>query len=173
MAQFLTPSKVVDELNLKPNMIGAEFGCGSGTFALELAKRVPDGLVYGLDIQPEPLSVLESQAKLRGLTNIRTIRCDLEKEGGAKLLDESLDIVLMPNILFQVEDKYSIIKEAWRVLKPGGQLLMLDWLPQASVGPVEGRISAKEAGDLAKKVGFKLKKELQYGTYHWVLLAEK
>jgi cyclopropane fatty-acyl-phospholipid synthase-like methyltransferase len=56
MKSFLNPEKILDQLDLKADMLAAEFGCGPGNFVIALAKRLDEGLVYGLDIQEEPLS---------------------------------------------------------------------------------------------------------------------
>ena len=56
--QFINPEDVIGKLNLKDNMIAADFGCGSGGFTVPLARELDEGLVYGLDIQVEPLSAL-------------------------------------------------------------------------------------------------------------------
>ncbi len=173
MESFLNPEEILDRLSLRANMIAAEFGCGSGGFVISLAKRLDEGLVYGLDIQEAPLSALKSRSLLENVANIRLIRCNLEKEKGSTLTDDSLDLVLIPNVFFQIENKDAIITEANRVLKNGGKLLIIDWLPEATQGPVKGRISPKEMEKLAEKVGFKMVKDIEAGKYHYCLLFEK
>jgi len=173
MQSFLTPEKILDQLDLKPDMIAAEFGCGSGSFVLALAKRLTEGLVYGLDIQKAPLSALKGRMVLENITNVQLICCDLEKPRGSTLSNSSLDLVLVPNILFQAEDKNAIIKEAERVLKNNGELVIIEWLPQSSQGPTEGRIPPEEIKKMAEKIGFKTKKELNAGIYHYGLVFKK
>jgi len=173
MVEFLNPDKVLDKIHLDKDMIAAEFGSGSGSFAIALAKRLEDGLVYALDIQEAPLSALKSTAQMENITNIRVVRCNLEKPEGSTLSNSSLDLVLIPNLLFQVKDKNVIISEAKRVLKRGGQLIIIDWYPKASHGPAEGRIAPEEARKMAEKEGFKLEEEFKAGNYHYVLVFEK
>ena len=171
--EFLDPEKILDGLDLKADMIVAEFGCGSSGFVISLAKRLDEGLVYGLDIQEAPLSALKSRSLLENITNIRLIRCNLEKEKGSTLTDSSLDLVLIPNVFFQIKSKDVIIAEANRVLKKRGKLVIIDWLPEATQGPAQGRVSAKEMEGLAEKFGFKRTKEIEAGKYHYCLLFEK
>jgi len=173
MTGFLNPDEILDQLELRADMVAAEFGCGSGGFAIPLAKRLEDGLVHGLDIQEAPLSALKSRALLENIVNIRIIRCDLEKPRGSTLTDFSLDLVLIPNVLFQTEDKSVIISEAKRVLKNGGELVVIDWLPKTSQGPAKGRISTAEVKKIAKGLELKLKKEFEAGKYHYGLIFEK
>ena len=170
---MLKPEKILEELDLKKNMVAAEFGCGSGFFAIALAKKLEDGLVYAIDVQQGPLSALSGAAASEGVKNIRIIRSDLEKSKGSTLSDSSLDLVLIPNILFQVEDKKAVISEANRVLKRGGKLLIIDWLPEKEGVPVKGRVSPEAIKNIAKEIGFELKKEFQPGPFHYGLIFEK
>ncbi len=173
MVGFLNPEEILDQLELKTDMVAAEFGCGSGGFTIPLAKRLDEGLVYGLDIQGAPLSALKSRSLLENIVNIRIIRCNLEKSRGSTLTDSSLDLVLIPNVLFQAENKNAIISEAKRVLKKEGKLVAIDWLPKATQGPTEGRISPEEVKEIAKGHNFKLKKEFEAGKYHFGLVFIK
>ncbi len=173
MVSFLNPEEVLNQLGLRADMLAADFGCSSGGFAVPLAKRLEDGLVYALDIQKEPLSALKSRALIEKVTNIRLIRCDLEKAKGSTLADFSLDLVLIVNTLFQVEDKNAIISEAKRVLKKQGKLLIIDWLPKATQGPLKGRISSAEVKKITKSRRFKMEKEFEAGKYHYGLIFEK
>ncbi len=105
MEEFLNPEKVLTNLELKKDMVAADFGSGSGGFVFPLAKKLEDGLVYALDVQGQPLSALKSRALFERVQNIRIIRCNLEGKGASTLPEDSLDLVLMINFLFQVEDK--------------------------------------------------------------------
>ena len=125
MADFLNIDNVLNELDLKENMIGAEFGCGSAIFTVALSKKLRNGKVYALDIQKEKLSALRGKLAIENITNVYTILCDLEAPKGSTLISNMLDVVLIPNVLFQAENKYVIIEEAKRVLKSGGQILIL------------------------------------------------
>lgn len=153
-------------------MTAAEFGCGSGGFTIPLAKRLDKGRVYGLDVQAEPLSALEGRADLENLNNIETKRCNLEQEKGSNLPPNLLDVVLIPNVLFQVEDEEPLIKEAKRILKDRGQLLIIDWRPEVSVGPKGDRESASDMKVLAEESGFTTEQEFEPGNYHWGLILK-
>ena len=173
MVGFLNPEEILDQLELKTDMVAAEFGCGSGGFTIPLAKRLDEGLVYGLDIQNAPLSALKSRSLLENIVNIRIIRCNLEKPKGSTLTGSSLDLVLIPNVLFQTENKDAIISEAKRVLKKEGKLVVIDWLPKATQGPAEGRVSPEEVKKIVKEHNFNLKKEFEAGKYHFGLVFIK
>lgn len=173
MEGFLNPNEILEQLHLQDDMIVAEFGCGSGNFAIALAKKLVEGRVYGLDVQAEVLSALQGKARSERISNIETIQCDLEQEAGSTLPNEFLDLVLIPNVLFQAEDKKAIIKEAERILKKGGQLLIIDWKKAPKFGPKNGRISAEEVKSIAEGLDLKLEKEFDAGSFHYALLFKK
>jgi len=173
MVEFINPEKILDQLDLKEDTTVCEFGCGSGVFSIALAKRLKKGRVYALDILEEKLSALKNRAQIEGVSNIETILANVEKIGGSKLGDSSLDLVLIPNVLFQNEDKKVIIEEAKRITKLGGEILILDWKKESPLGPKEGRISAKDVKEIATSLDLKFKKEIEVGSYHYCLIFTK
>jgi ubiquinone/menaquinone biosynthesis C-methylase UbiE len=173
MISFLEPEKLIENLSLEEHWTAADFGSGAGGFTIPLAKKLKKGRVYALDIQEEPLSALVGNAKLFGLNNIKTIQCDLEEPKGSTLPDNSLDLVLMVNLLFQVESKTGILKEAKRVLRPGGKIIIIDWKEDAPFGPSEERITKDEVKKIARRLELKVKKEIDAGSYHWGIILEK
>ena len=184
MPDFLNVGNILQELDLKEDMIGAEFGCGSANFAIILAKKLKKGKVYALDIQEEKLSALNGKLAKEKIDNVYTILCDLEAKNGSTLVNNYLDLVLIPNVLFQAENKHAIIEEAKRILKPGGQILIIDWLPASAQGfgmakksssfsPKEGLANPLEVKKIAKDLGLILKKEFATGDYHYALIFIK
>lgn len=169
---FLNPEEILDQLELKVNMLAAEFGCGSGGFTIYLARKLSEGLVWAVDILEGPLSALKSRQLLEGLHNIKIIRGDLEKPNGSTIPSLSLDLVVIPNVLFEAEDKTAIMREADRVLKSRGILVVIDWLPEAVQGP-EQKVSPKEVKKIAEELELNFKKEITAGKYHYGLVFEK
>ena len=168
---FLNPQEVLNELKIEGEMIAADFGSGSGGWAIPLAKRLKFGKVYAVDILEEPLSALKSKAEIQKVYNIETINSNVEK--GIKLPDLSCDLVLLTNLLFQIEDKKRVLTEAKRVLKKGGKILVVDWLPEALQGPREGRVSPDEVKKMAEDLNLKLEKEFKAGVFHYGLVFTK
>jgi ubiquinone/menaquinone biosynthesis C-methylase UbiE len=171
---FLNPQKIIDNLEIKDGLIIADFGCGHGYFSLPLAKKVGQyGKVFALDVLPEALEEVNSRAKLEGIQNIESKRCNLEKEGGSKLPDSSCNMVLVANLLFQTEDDEKVIREAKRVLKPEGKLVFIDWRPDVSLGPQGKRVKPEEIKELLLKENFSFEKELPTDNYHFGLIFKK
>jgi ubiquinone/menaquinone biosynthesis C-methylase UbiE len=173
MADFLKVDEVLSNLDLKEDMLGAEFGCGSALFTVALARKLNKGRVYGLDIQEEKLSALKGRLSVEKISNVITILCDLESNKGSTLRDSYLDIVLIPNILFQSDNKHAIMTEAKRVLKSGGQILIIDWLKRSPFNQKENMISPDDVKKIAEELGLFLKKEFAVGDYHYGLLFLK
>ena len=133
---FLNPEKIIEEWDIRPGDLIADFGCGAGFFSIPLGKRVgSNGRVYALDIRSEALEAVRAKIKLFHLFNVEPSRADLERERGSGLKSETIDKVIIANILFQAENKKSIAEEAHRILKPGGSIIVIEW-NEEKAGPV-------------------------------------
>jgi ubiquinone/menaquinone biosynthesis C-methylase UbiE len=172
-SEFLNPEKVLDQLDLSPNMIAADFGSGAGGWVLPLARRLKEGKVFAIDIQKEPLSALEGKAKAGGISNIQTIVSNLEEKKGSKLGDNCVDLVLMTNLLFQLDDIKKVLEEGKRVLKKGGRILIVDWIKDNPLTSEIERVDFEKVKVLAKEIDLKLEKEFRAGVYHLGLIFVK
>lgn len=173
---FADPCTIVDQLTIELGCKVADFGCGSGFFSLEFAKRIgSDGQVYAFDVLPQALEVVTSRAKTLGLTNIIVKRANLEKENGSGLDSHSMDWVVIKDILFQNKHKDVILGEVVRVLKPGGHAIFMEWSPKESlVGPdIELRIRPEELRTLVEAVHLTVEKELNAGGFHYAFLVRR
>lgn len=173
---FLNPEEIIKEISLSEGMLVADFGSGAGFYSLPAARLVgSSGRVYALDIRKEMLEVVRSKAKQDYLLNIETIRANLEELHGSKLKDQSIDRVIISNILFQVENKNELTAECYRVLKPRGLALVVEWEKSAAVSiPAQNRLIEKnEALELFNSSGFMLEKEFSAGDRHYGLIFRK
>lgn len=170
---FLDPQKALKQLDLREDMIGCDFGSGAGGWIIPLAKILRKGRVYALDVQEEMISAMKSRAELERVFNIETIICDLENPKGSGLKDNFADVIIMSNILFQVEEKEEVLKEAARVLRKGGEVLVADWRKETVLGPKQGRVSPEEVKEMAADAGLRLKKEFDAEGYHFGLIFTK
>ena len=173
---LLNPESVITNLNIQPGSRIADFGSGSGYFTLILAKIVgPDGLVTAVDVLQNKLDTVKTAAYARGLYNINYVRCDLEVYGGSKLDDGSQDMVMLANILFQSQKKEDMVKESRRVLKSGGELVVIDWEPASVFGSKESgwKLSKEEAQNLIGNLGFSFVREMQVSKNHWGMIFKK
>jgi len=174
-ANFIDPEKIFPQVELQSGMQVADFGCGAGYFSLAAARRIGDGTVQALDVLPAVIEAINSQAKMQGLNNIVASRVNLEKIGGSKLPDGSIDFVIIKDMLFQNGNKDVILKEAGRVLKSGGRAIVVEWKKEAtSIGPeLSLRISKDELCGIIRREGFEIEKDLDAGDFHFGLLIKK
>jgi ubiquinone/menaquinone biosynthesis C-methylase UbiE len=116
-----------------------------------------------------------SKARLEGVTNIKTVWSNLEIVGATKIKKESLDFALLINILFQSKEHENIIKEAIRLLKKDGKLLVADWsqAPASFGPPLIDRIKPETVKKIASNLNLKLIDEFDAGTYHYGLIFKK
>jgi len=172
---FLDPKEIIKQFDVREGMQVADFGCGAGYFTIPLAKAVgSEGRVYALDALESALNSVQSQARIEGLLNIAIKRCNLEVLNSSGLEDDSMDVVVLANILFQSDNKLGIIKEAGRTLKKKGKMAIIDWQSDQPMGPPKDLIvSIEEIKKIAEKSGLKFKKDIKVDKYHWGILFEK
>jgi ubiquinone/menaquinone biosynthesis C-methylase UbiE len=173
MEGFLNPTEILKQLDLKKDMVAADFGSGSGGWAIPLAKILKEGKVYAIDILEEPLSALKNKSEIERINNIETICSDVEAKENLNLKDSCLDLVLITNLLFEAKNKKRVVIEAKRVVKNSGKILIIDWLPKTALGPEGNRTSPEEIKKLAGELNLKIDKELKAGSYHYGLILSK
>ncbi|MFA7309469.1 MAG: methyltransferase domain-containing protein [Candidatus Paceibacterota bacterium] len=172
-AGFAHPPRNVDALSIEPGMTVVDFGSGSGAYVLAIAERLKNkGHVYAIDVQQDLLRRTKNETHKKGYTNVEVIWSDLEKPMSSKIADRHVDVVLVSNLLFQLEDKTAPLTEAWRILKPAGKLAVIDWSESfGGMGPVKNEVVNKElALALAKTAGFELVSEFNAGAHHYGLI---
>lgn len=169
--EFLNPEKILEKLDLKNNMVAADFGSGSGGWAIPLAKILSRGRVFALDILEEPLSALRRKIKDERLFNVDILKADVEKR--TTILSEICDLVLMTNLLFQCENKKAVLEEGKRVLKKGGKILVIDWAKDNPLTEEKEFCSIDSIKELAKEIGLKIEEEFKAGDFHWGLILVK
>ena len=170
---FTNPEQNILHLGLRDGMRVADFGAGTGFYSKACSPRVGySGKVYAIEVQKDLVKKLESEIKLWGLLNIECIWGDIERRGGTKISDHSMDAVIISNVLFQAEDKLGLIDEAKRVLKKDGKVLLIDWAESfGGIGPTaQNVVSANLAKELFEKRGFKLEENISANEHHYGII---
>lgn len=175
---FIDPQRIVGYFGLSKGDYVADFGAGHGYFAIPMARIVGgDGRVYAIDIQKATLDVIRSKAKIENLLNIELVWADLEEPDGSHIKSEYVDFVVIANILYQVEKKEAVLREAYRILRKGGRVAIIEWeeiQDRSGLGPpAHLRISKRQLKDLAQRVGFEADREFGAGSHHYGLLFRK
>ncbi len=149
---------------LKPGEVVLDLGSGGGIDVLLSAKRVgPAGKAYGLDMTDEMLALARANQKKAGATNVEFLKGDIEH---IPLPDRSVDVIISNCVINLSADKRTVLREAFRVLKPGGRFAVSDVVVrgaipanlrksmEAWVGCVAGALEEQEFLALLKQVGF-------------------
>ena len=113
------PKAVLKEVGIKRGFSVLDFGCGPGSHAIAAAEMVgKSGKIYALDTHPLAIQRVERASARKGLIQVETIRSD----GATGLPDESLDVVLLYDVLHELNPPDGVLVELHRTLKPGGTL---------------------------------------------------
>jgi ubiquinone/menaquinone biosynthesis C-methylase UbiE len=168
--------RAVERLNLKPGDRVLEVGCGTGRNLVFLSRAVgPDGRVYGVDISEGMLAKAQEACEKNGCTNVRLIQSDAAEYE----LPELVDGAIFSLSYCTMRHRKLALRHAWKQLKSGGRLVMLDakalsgWLgrvlyPLASWTlklTVLGSPDIDELKDLEALTGQVEVEKLQFGTY--------
>lgn len=175
--KFLDPERVLFAAGLALSQTFADFGSGSGFYSLGASKIVGEqGSVYSVDILESALDHVVAEARLKGLRNIKTMICDLEQVEACKQISAgTVDMALFANITHQIKNRPNLFAEAYRILKTGGKLVVIEWNEQPGpIGPIASeRISELEVTMAAKKSGFKSAGRLTVDPYHYGVMYIK
>jgi len=112
-------SDFLAEVGVRSGQVVLDFGCGSGTYTIPAAKLVGEGgRVYALDMSRRALERVEEKAKQEGLENM--VRIEASGDEKLRLEDESVDIMLLIDVLQEIKDKEALFDEVYRILRSGG-----------------------------------------------------
>lgn len=173
---FLEPERLIEHFGFEKGDFVADFGAGHGFFTIPIARKVGhDGRVFAIDIQKSELDIVRNKARFEHLLNVEFVWADLDQPRGSKFQDECVDFVIVSNILFQAEQKGMILEEAYRILRKGGRLAVIEWdsTPVPLGPPMDLRIPKETAEALARGVGFSSTDEFDAGNHHYCLVFTK
>jgi len=149
---------------LRPGEIVLDLGSGGGIDVLLSAKRVaPGGKAYGLDMTDEMLALARENQKKAGVENVEFLKGTIEE---IPLEDNSVDVIISNCVINLSGDKDQVMREAFRVLKPGGRLAVSDVVIRGEVpaevrrsmelwvGCIAGALQEAEYGEKLQAAGF-------------------
>ncbi|MBI5138599.1 MAG: methyltransferase domain-containing protein [Candidatus Vogelbacteria bacterium] len=170
MSEFSDPDKNIARLQLKDGMSVADFGAGTGYNSVAASRRIgARGKVYAIEVQKELLIKLRATAAREHCNNIEVVWGNLDSSGGSRLRDESIDAVIISNVLFQAEMKDVMVAEAVRVLKVGGKILLVEWADSfGNLGPkAEHIVRESVAREYFEAAGMRFVEGFDAGAHHY------
>src|SRR5438034_1224370 len=151
-------------LALEPGQTVLDLGSGSGIDVLLSAKRVgPTGKAYGLDMTDDMLTLARENQRKAGATNVEFLKGTIE---AIPLPDNSVDVIISNCVINLSPDKDRVLREAFRVLKPGGRFAVSDVVVRGAVpadvrrsmelwdGCIAGALEEKEYASKLQTAGF-------------------
>jgi SAM-dependent methyltransferase len=125
------PHEVIQALALRPDDRVADLGAGTGYFAVRLARMLPDGRVYAVDIEPGMVRHLQARAKHEGLRNVVA----LKGEPDDPRLREKVDLVLLVDVYHHIDARTQYFRRLRESLRPGGRVAIVDFKLDSPTGP--------------------------------------
>ena len=134
---------LMQALALRPGMVVADIGAGTGYLSRRMAKAVaPTGKVLAVDVQPEMVAMLRQAARKEGLSNIDP---SLGTETDVKLTPGSVDLAIMVDVYHELSFPYEVVASIVRALKPGGQLVFVEYRAEDPRVPIKALHKMSEA----------------------------
>ncbi len=164
------PRKAVKLLGLKPGMVAADVGAGSGYYTYLLSREVgPQGKVYANDIQPGMLQLLERKLASRKITNVELVQ---GTETDPRLPDACCDLILMVDVYHEFAEPQKMLRTLRKSLKPGGRLVLLEYRREDPSVPIreEHKMSVKEARLELEHEGFTFDRVLNDLPWQHILI---
>lgn len=146
--------ETIGRLKLKPGDVVADIGAGAGTWSVPLAKAVPAGKVYAVDIDQGLIDHVALKARQAKVGNVETV---LGKFTDPNLPARDVDVAFIFDVLHHIEDRVGYLKNLSKYLKPKGRIAIVDFYPER--GPHKNDATLQVTKEQAKawmaEMGFK------------------
>lgn len=128
-------SLLIEELDLKPGMVVADVGAGSGYLSRHMATKVaPGGRVLAIDIQPEMLELLRKTAEDPRYSNIEPMAGAVDD---TRLPAGTVDLAIMVDVYHELEYPFEVLDSIVRALKPGGRVAFVEYRGEDDSVPIK------------------------------------
>lgn len=163
------PSEVIRALALSPDASVADIGSGTGYFAVRLARALPQGRVYGVDLEPDMVRYLGHRAQQEHLPNITAVQAGEHDPR----IPAAVDLVLMVNTYHHIPEREKYFRKLAGSVKPGGRVAIIDFTLNSPHGPP--RHSRVPPGEIKRELasaGYRLVQEHGFLPYqHFLVFA--
>jgi FkbM family methyltransferase len=157
-------SLLIKNLAVKPGMLVADVGAGSGYHSAILSKMVGKGKVFAVDVEPEMIAFLQARIKREKLSQIVPVLCT---EKSVSLPENTIDLILLVDVYHEFSYPYEMALSILSSLKPGGKLVLVEFRSEDDEVPIKTihKMSETQAIKELKYAGFKFEKNI--GNLPW------
>jgi SAM-dependent methyltransferase len=167
------PEGALDAMAIKPGMVVADIGAGTGYFSLRLARRVgPEGRIYANDLQPQMLTRLRENATKARVGNIETV---VGEVADPKLPPGRMDLVLLVDVYHEFSEPQRMLQKIRETLKPDGRLVLLEYRKEDPAVPIreEHKMTVVEVRRELEAEGFVLSQLIESLPIQHILIFKK
>jgi precorrin-6B methylase 2 len=156
---------LLDALALKPGMVIADIGAGTGYLSRRMAPLVmPGGKIIALDLQPEMVNYLQAGIKRLGLSQIEV---KLGMVDDTKLIKNSIDMAIMVDVYHELAYPYEVMRSIMSALKPGGRIVFVEYKAEDLGVPIKPLHKMSEAQIKREASVFALEWERTMSSLPW------
>jgi len=166
------PSKAVALLDLAPDAVLADIGAGSGYYSFRIARKLPQGEVVAVDIQPEMLDFLKAESAKQGVKNVRP---HLGAIDDVRLPPASIDAALMVDAYHEFDHPVEMLASLRSALKPKGRIYLLEYRAEDDNVPIKPhhKMTEAQARKEFEAAGFRLVTNKPNLPWQHLLIFEK
>jgi len=147
------PDEVIAALKLAPYATAADIGAGTGYFSARLARTLSGGKVYAIDLEPDMVKYLGERATKEKLANL----IPLQGAADQPKIPAAVDLILLVDVYHHISNRESYFRKVRETLKAGGQLAIIDFRMDATMGPSKAmRIAPERVKSELASAGFSL-----------------
>lgn len=169
---YLPTRRLVELLDLRPEARVADLGCGPGVVSVELARAVPRGFVFAVDVEPAQLDRLNARLTREGCNNVVPVLCTVDD---ARLPPGSVDCIVIVDTYHHFSDRVAYLKRLLPSLAPGGRVANIDFkdgeLPEGP--PASHKVPRATMESEFRAAGLRLVREEHEFRYHDYLVFER
>ncbi len=165
-------SQLLKNLAIKPGMVIADIGAGSGYHSTLMSKMVGNGKVYAVDVEPEMIAYLNDRITLEGTKNIVPV---LSTEQSISLPGNAIDMMLLVDVYHEFSYPYEMAVSMLNALKPGGKLVLVEFRSEDPMVPIKTihKMSEAQAVKELKAAGFIFEKNISNLPWQHCLIFRK
>jgi ubiquinone/menaquinone biosynthesis C-methylase UbiE len=171
--KILPAREILLRTGLMQGQVMADVGAGTGFFSFPAASIVgKEGRVLATDISQDMLDLIRERMTDENRDIIRIIHPDLN---GSDEFVNVVDYLLMCTVLHEVNDPLEMLKDSYRVIKPGGRCVIVEWIKVITDKgpPIGDRIDMAEVSSMLREAGFSSVEEIHFSEWFYIVIGVK